>query len=295
MGSSGASRNLEGGWPSDSRSSSWSSMGLRARSRSPPRVALPGLRSDAPGRRERTPAQLPRVLDDAARQEALSALDRDVLAVTTNRTHAARMRTIEVALSLWGLALWPLTPTSMKALASTLKQGGYASAHLYLMAYKIEAERRGQVISEALRRNVLDYSRSCLRGLGAPARPKALPLEQLHLLPRGFDPWIGEGPINPRAMLMCGSWWMCRELELSSFRARLLEFERVAGVWKASMHLPASKTDLQAAGVSRSLMCTCSSSSRSFFPLRPLRPRCLRAGLCPPSAWCTCCLSTCSI
>ena len=174
MGSRGAGRNLEGGWPSDSRSSSWSSMGLRARSRSPPRVALPGLRSDAPGRRERTPAQLPRVLDDAARQEALSALDRDVLAVTTNRTHAARMRTIEVALSLWGLALWPLTPTSMKALASTLKQGGYASAHLYLMAYKIEAERRGQVISEAHASQRIRLFSIMLAGFGGACPPKSI-------------------------------------------------------------------------------------------------------------------------
>ena len=168
------------------------------------------------------------------------------------------------------------------------------------MAYKIEAERRGQVVSEALRRNVLDYSRSCLRGLGAPARPKALPLEQLHLLPKGFEPWISEGPINPRAMLMCGSWWMCRELELSSFRARLLEFERVpgelgAGVWKASMHLPASKTDLQAAGVSRSLLCTCSLSSRSSSSI----PSATSSSSSPrrlvsPSVWCMCCLSTCS-
>ena len=62
---------------------------------------------------------------------------------------------------------------------------------------------------------------------------------------------------------MCGAWWLCREIELASQRARLLEFELISHgdgggrLWKASLHLPASKTDLQAAGVSRSLVCSC--------------------------------------
>ena len=135
------------------------------------------------------------------------------------------------------------------------------------MAYKTEAERRGHALSEGVRRNIADYSRSCLRGLGAPSRPKALPLDLLHRLPRGFEPWCNGGPLNPRVMVMCGAWWLCREIELSSQRARLLEFELQAlesdgrRIWKASMHLPASKTDLQAAGVSRSLVCSCRSPS----------------------------------
>ena len=195
---------------------------LRERSRSPGRDGLPGLRSDAPGRRAMTTAQLPRILSEEDKAEACRLLDKDILSSTTNRTHAARLKTIGVALSLWGLPMWPLTPTSMKAVASTLKHGGYSSAHLYLMAYKTEAERRGQSVSEALRRSILDYSRSCLRGLGAPSRPKALPMDRLHLLPRGFEPWVAGGPVNPRAMVMCGAWWLCREIELASQRARLL-------------------------------------------------------------------------
>ena len=124
-------------------------------------------------------------------------------------------------------------------------------------------------MSAPLVRNVADFSRSCLRGIGAPARPKPLPFELLHHLPVGRDPWVPHGPVNPRAAILCGSWWLCRELELSSQRARLLEFELVKmedsgrKMWKASLHLPASKTDLVAAGVSRSLLCSCSSSSSS--------------------------------
>ena len=77
---------------------------LRERSRSPLRDGLPGLRGDAPGRRARVSAHLPQVLSTEDKEEALRLLDRDVLAATTNRPHAARLNTIELALSLWGCA-----------------------------------------------------------------------------------------------------------------------------------------------------------------------------------------------
>ena len=78
-------------------------------------------------------------------------------------------------------------------------------------------------------------------------------MDRLHLLPRGFEPWVAGGPVNPRAMVMCGAWWLCREIELASQRARLLEFELISHgdgggrLWKASLHLSASMADLQAA------------------------------------------------
>ena len=83
------------------------------------------------------------MLDEEARVAALADLDRDVLAATTSRSNAARLRTIETALGLWGIAIWPPTPTSFKAFAATLKMGRYASAPIYFAAYKAEAERRG--------------------------------------------------------------------------------------------------------------------------------------------------------
>ena len=91
-----------------------------------------------------------------------------------------------------------------------------------------------------------------------------MPLGQLPLLPRQVELFAPGGPINSRAAIMVGSWWMCRELELATARAKLVEFERVGrGVLKATLHLPSSKTDLRAEGVSRSLLCACSSSSPS--------------------------------
>ena len=100
----------------------------RGRSRSPDRAALPALRSDGPGRLDRRFAGLPRVLSEEERAAAIEALDSEILAATTQRTNAARLKTISSALALWGIPMWPPTAVSFKALAATLKLGRYASA-----------------------------------------------------------------------------------------------------------------------------------------------------------------------
>ena len=246
-----------------------------ARSRSPDRRALPGLREDAPGRRAVVRAQLPNVLSQPDKEAAVRDLEADVLSASTSRSHQARLRTIDRIMVLWGLKAWPPTLVTWKALASTLKLAGYASAPLYLSAYRSESERRGFSLTSTMLRNIADYNRSCLRGLGAPARPKALPLLQLYRLPRRLAPFAPGGPLNSRAAIMCGAWWMCREIELSTARARLLEFETGnEGKIKATLHLPASKTDLKACGVARSLMCSCSSSATSSSSSSP-SPECV--------------------
>ena len=227
------------------------------RSRSPPRVALPGLRADAPGRLARRFVGLPRVLDEESRARALEELDRDILATTTNRTTAARLRTIQSALTLWGIPMWPPTPTSFKALAATLKMGRYSSAPIYLSAYRVEAERRGYVMDALATRSIKDYTRSCLRGLGEPSRPRPLPFERLFSLPGNREPWTSGGPVNPRAAILVGSWWLCREIELSGQRASLAEFSGSGSSLRVALHLPASKTDQQAVGCSRMLSCCC--------------------------------------
>ena len=233
----------------------------RERSRSPSRGALPGLRRGAPGRLDRQLAGLPAVLSFDDRRLALEALDRDILAESTHRSNEARLRTVENALRLWGIPMWPPTAASWKALAATLKQGRYASAALYFSAYRVAAERRGYLLDELAVRSIRDYTRSCTRGLGEPSRPRALPFADLHRLPHGRSAWVTSGPVNPKAAILVGSWWLCREIELSTMRAALVEFNLVLRPPSASLTLPASKTDQLAAGMSRSLSCTCSTST----------------------------------
>ena len=80
------------------------------------------------------------------------------------------------------------------------------------------------------------------------------------------------GPVNPRAAIIAGTWSLCREVELSTSRTRLLELRlpragRPSVVW----HLPASKNDQAAIGYSRSLICRCSPSiSKAECPVHVL-------------------------
>ena len=176
------------------------------RSRSPLRPALPGLRADAPGRKAvGGVARVPSLGSAEERVAALNELDRDVLASTTSRTNAARMHTIEDILSKWGLAVFPPTPMSWKALAATLKAGGYRSAAVYLSTYKVESERRGHPTDASTERHIKDYTRSCLRGLGAAARPRALDLLALGSLPLSRAVWVEGGPVNSRAAVLVGA------------------------------------------------------------------------------------------
>ena len=226
-------------------------------------------------------------MSEAERAAALGALDADVLAVSTQRTNAARLRTIESALSLWGIPLWPPTPVSWKALAATLKMGGYSSAAIYFSTYRTTAERMGYVLDDFAVRSIKDYTRSCLRGLGGPVRARPLPLDRLAELPPSRDAWVSGGPINPRAAISIGAWWLCREIELANARAFLVEFAGTGQRLVASLHLPASKSDQLALGVARSLQCCCSSGAhgRAGCPVHLLVDHLLYLQAIFPSRW----------
>ena len=66
------------------------------------------------------------------------------------------------------------------------------------------------------------------------------------------------GPVNSRAAIIFGSWWFCREVELSTARAALFEFTWVDARWRATIHLPVSETDQMATGIARGFGCQCS-------------------------------------
>ena len=188
--------------------------GARKRARAPSPVqqpGLPGLRKNAPSRLERRTAAMPDLTVAEIRDEALVYLDRDVKASTTHESDDSRLRNITRWLASWGLRPFPPTLASVKALAASLKAGSYRSAHVYLAVYKVEAQRRGYPVDVLMGRHLQDYKRSCLRGIGGPVRPRPLPLDRLGSLPSSRDEWVHEGPVNPRAAVLCGSWRLCKK------------------------------------------------------------------------------------
>ena len=90
-----------------------------------------------------------------------------------------KLRTVRAAITKWNLALYPPSVASIKALAATLKRGGYRTAESYMLLYRGECEQRGLPYSSDLVRVHRDCVRSCLRGLGEPTQAPGLPFERL--------------------------------------------------------------------------------------------------------------------
>ena len=167
------------------------------------------------------------------------------------------MQTIGRALAMWSLPVFPPDREKVQALGVILKAGGYRSAESYLSLYKAEAERRGYVWTALEQRATRDAVRSCLRGLGGPQKALPLPFSRLGELDGGHLPWTAAGPVGPRNMVVLGAWFMLREVEAANSRIKDVVVHVRDGRPKVVWTLPASKTDQQACGVSRSHGCMC--------------------------------------
>ena len=223
-------------------------------------VEVPGgfsaLRPDGPVRLPRAVGRLPNLGTEQARQEALDNLEQDIYAASSSRGVQARLRTIARILAPWGLQPHPITVQKVLCAAAGLKAGHYRSSANFLSAWKVQAERVGEILSPGTLRAISDGVRSCNRGQGPPLRSAALPFERLGALPGGRDPWVQGGPMSPRNAMVLGSWWLAREAELAGTRAVLVSFS-AAPVLTVEWVLPASKTDIEAHGVARAHACVC--------------------------------------
>jgi len=182
----------------------------------------------------------------------------DIYAPSNRTSVASRLRMCELLLAGWGLPMAPPTAQTISALGASLKAGRYRSAAVYLSTYKTWTARQGHSWSATLQQAMADAIRSCERGLGGPVKARALPFARLGDLPGGDAPWVAGGPMRPRNAIVIGSWFLTRELELSSAAAAALElsFPR-PGIPQVKFHLPASKSDVQATGTAREHGCSC--------------------------------------
>ncbi len=146
----------------------------------------------------------------------------DIYAPSNRASVASRLRLCERILALWGLPMLPPTPRSISALGASLKAGRYRSASVYVSAYKSWTARHGHDWSTSLQQSFQDAIRSCERGLGGPIKARALPFSRLGELPGGDAPWVAGGPMRPRSAIIIGSWFLTREIELSSASAAAL-------------------------------------------------------------------------
>ena len=214
------------------------------------------LRRDAP---ERLPYQKGARADlssAAARREALATLETDMYAASSQANLRYKRKLVSDLLAEWGHPVVPLTIAKLKCLGASLKAGRYRSGPAIVSQFKTDAERRGEVVSPAALRTISDVNRSCARGQGPAVTSAPLPLELLGSLPGAPAPWCKNGPIGPRNAMICGSWWMTREIELATARAAALQL--ICGPAPlATLLIPASKADQREEGVARTYVCMC--------------------------------------
>jgi hypothetical protein len=201
--------------------------------------------------------------------EALQVFEADIYASSTVPVVRAKLKTVVAALAMWGDPPFPITAEKVKHLGSVLKAGCYKSAATYFSVWRVSAERgvgghEAQELSPVITRAFTDAVRSCTRGLGGPIKAFALPFTRLGLLPGSRTPWSTNGPLSPRNAMVLGSWFLLREVELSSTRAALVEVWPTGdeGKPKVTWALPASKTDQRACGTVRSHGCCCSDQAK---------------------------------
>ena len=160
--------------------------------------------------------------------------------------------------------------------AALLRQGGYRSASLYLYTLKNSHIRHGYEWNDQLGLELKDCLRAVRRGLGPPKRADALPLDAIaNITIDEEDPLelAGQETATHRDAALVASWWMLREIELSSAILSQLIIqvpgtesassasEGHASCGRATFDLPVSKSDFRALGKRRTHCCACPSKA----------------------------------
>ena len=196
-------------------------------------------------------------------------------------------KTIKKSLDKWGYTPFPATQKNIVVIGATLKAGGYATAEEYLVHYRVCSQRAGYQYDAAMHRTHVDVVRSCKRGMGGPVKALALPLLRLGELDvGGDDPWCRGGPVGSACAMVAGAWFLAREVELATTRARLVTLDRGPhGEDIVRWFLPASKTDMEARGVARAHGCNCSGGVRVSCPFCAVKTQLARLRRLFPDRW----------
>ena len=92
-------------------------------------LALPPLRSDAPGRLGAAPAALPDLATAEERDDAVRVLEQEAYAASSLRKQTTFWNTIVRALGKWDLEPFPPTKAKLTCLGAALKLGRYTTAN----------------------------------------------------------------------------------------------------------------------------------------------------------------------
>jgi len=244
---------------------------MAARAPAPPRTPLPAGHPQVALGRFETPVLRPTLRGDrvralaaaatpAAREAALKELQDQVTARSALASQDSLYRTWCTFHEAWfrdSVDVLPLTADKIEAIGAMFRAGGYRAIDNYLSRMKDAHLAGGYMWDQFLQRAVRRVRRAVTRGIG-PARQSAmidLAAAFIALKCHDGQPLCTGGPVGFRNALVCGAFWMLRELEISSALVRHVSVD--AGSQSIEWNLPASKTDVKALGKTRRWGCVC--------------------------------------
>ena len=158
-------------------------------------------------------------------------------------------------------------PDMLYAVAAALWKAGYRSLDSYIAVAKQEIILQHGSIPDVFALHIRRVIRAAARGRGPPKQACELPFLKLEEFALREEPLSPAGPCFPGRVAVIASWWMLREIELMNLSLDCVSFDDT----NAHIMLPVSKVDPTGKGTSRSLCCTCSSTSANLCPFHVLK------------------------
>ena len=198
----------------------------------------------------------------AGRAAALQEIDDLVAAPSAKNNASQRWQTWCEMLEPFGERPLPVTAEKVRMVAAGLRAGGFRKAQRYFAAASVEhlkafGRRPGPLVIFEM----AAYSRAVSRGIGPAAAKESFAIEDLvdSMTPPTIDElaWCSASDtLWPCGTACLGAWWMTRSIELTAAKVAHMVIDSKS--LKVHWSLPASKTDVQALGISRTHRCLCS-------------------------------------
>jgi len=209
--------------------------------------------------------------DPGRRQKAIQLLESKRYAASAKSCRSARASLWEDVVTTANLGD-PRRPDAQMVFGAVaiLRAAGYRAATEVAEQAVLTAKMSDVDVPSSVSLALRDARRASQRGLGPPKKASPIPLERLSELESHRAAVHPEGPLWPARSVTIATWWLLREVEMSSVAQREVTLTPDG---TAHIFLSTSKTDPRALGVTRSHKCACGAVHNA--------PSVLPASLCP--------------
>ena len=137
-------------------------------------------------------------------------------------------------------------------------KGGYRSAASYVSVWRCWHIESGGQLNDTMRLLCKRVTTAVSRGIGGAKKAVTYDIDDLEFAPMLRAQLHTDGPLWPTEALTVGTWWLLREIELSSLtggQVVLITSEKIV-----ELNLGPTKADVRGVGARRRLACTCDPS-----------------------------------